>query len=116
MEAHHLGALCDQRREHVVIEEEASINLREGMGGAAPNRSNSGRSRSIQAASRAAFTVAGAWQKTLTLSERCDRSRKAAIIVRARVASVAPTLSDPNAPALATAAAMAGVDTPAIGA
>lgn len=70
----------------------------------------------MKAASRAASGFAGAWQKTLTLSERLERSRKAAIIERAPAASVLPTPIDPSAPALATALAISGVDTPAIGA
>ena len=68
------------------------------------------------AASRAGWGSAGAWTNTLTLNGRAVARRTAAIISRASTASVAPTLMAPSAPALDTAAASAGVDTPAIGA
>ena len=55
-------------------------------------------------------------EHTLTLSERAVRSRNWAIMRRAPAAFVAPTPMDPRAPAFDTAAAIAGVDTPAIGA
>jgi hypothetical protein len=50
------------------------------------------------------------------LSDRSERARNAAIICLAAAAVVAPTAIDPSAPALETAAAISGVDTPAIGA
>src|SRR5579859_3088796 len=50
------------------------------------------------------------------LKDRFVRSRIAAIIVRAPAALVAPTPTEPSPPALATAAAMAGDEVPAIGA
>jgi hypothetical protein len=50
------------------------------------------------------------------LSVRCERARNAAIICCAPAAFVAPTPIDPSAPAFETAAAISGVDTPAMGA
>ena len=55
-------------------------------------------------------------QNTFTLRERPERARTSAIILRAPSPSVAPTPIDPSAPAFETAAAIAGEDTPAIGA
>jgi hypothetical protein len=52
----------------------------------------------------------------LTLKGRCVRERISSIILRAPAASVAPTLIEPSAPASETAAASAGVETPAMGA
>jgi hypothetical protein len=52
----------------------------------------------------------------LTLNGRFECSRISAIIFRAPAAFVAPTPIEPNAPPFPTAAAMAGDDTPAMGA
>jgi hypothetical protein len=56
---------------------------------------------------------AGAWQKTFMFSERAERWKSEII---APLASVAPTPMEPSAPAFASAAAMAAVETPAMGA
>src|SRR5271165_4494331 len=85
-------------------------------GGRAPKRANSGASRASQAASTAGLATAGLLQKTLTLNARLEAARMAAIMSRAPSASVAPTPIEPRPPAFETAAAMAGVETPAMGA
>src|SRR4029077_19408890 len=77
---------------------------------------NSGASRATQAASRAGSAAAGRWQNTLTLNGRSVRDRAARIIPRAVSGSDAPTPTEPSPPAFDTAAAISGVDTPAIGA
>src|SRR5262249_11391111 len=68
------------------------------------------------AASRAGSREAGLWQNTLTWNGRSVLARTAAIMRRVASASTAPEPIEPTAPALATAAAISGVDTPAIGA
>ncbi|MFO0738434.1 MAG: hypothetical protein U0270_21245 [Labilithrix sp.] len=84
-------------------------------GGAAPYSANG--SRADQAASRAGSGVAGRWQKTFTWSGAAGaRARVSAIAFRAPSGVLEPTPSAPRPPARETAAAMAGVETPAIGA
>ena len=64
----------------------------------------------------AASACAGWWQNTLMLNGRSVSARVSRIILRAPSAFVAPTPSEPSPPAFDTAAASAGVLTPAIGA
>jgi hypothetical protein len=75
-----------------------------------------GRSVSAQSASRGASRRGGAWQNKLTLNGRSVSWRVATIIASAWATVAAPSPSEPSAPALLTAAASAGVETPAIGA
>src|SRR5258708_17182360 len=85
-------------------------------GGLAPNLSKYGRRYSSHAVSRLSSAIAGWWQKRFTLRGRTERSRTAAIILLASSAFDAPSPIEPSAPALDTAAAIAGEATPAIGA
>ena len=80
-----------------------------------PNCSKCGRRNSIQFVSLVPFETAGRWQNTLTLNGRSHNCRTDAIIRRASAAGRFPTPMDPKPPAIETAAAISGVDTPAIG-
>src|SRR6202171_4980252 len=75
-----------------------------------------GARRASEGASRPSSATAGRLQNTLTLNGRSVAARTAAIIPRAASAPKGPTPIEPNPPALETAAAMAGGETPAIGA
>lgn len=79
------------------------------------NRANSGASRANHAASRAASAAAGRLQNTLTLNGRSLCARTARSMAREVSASAAPAPMEPSPPAFDTAAAIFGVDTPAIG-
>ncbi|MFO0847993.1 MAG: hypothetical protein U0871_05460 [Gemmataceae bacterium] len=56
------------------------------------------------------------WQNTFTLNGRSVSARTARIIPRAYSGSAAPTPMEPSLPAFDTAAAISGVDIPAMGA
>jgi len=58
----------------------------------------------------------GAMAEHVDVEGRSDAARTAAIIPRAVSASTAPAPIEPSPPALETAAAIAGVETPAVGA
>ena len=116
VEADDRRAFGQQNRELGVVGQEGLIDLRQAGRRFRPYRANSGPSRASHAASRAASAAAGWLQNTLTLNGRSVLDRTAAIICRVVSASTDPTPMEPSPPAFDTAAAISGVDTPAIGA
>src|SRR5690606_11434077 len=85
-------------------------------GGWAPNSAKLGARYSSQRACRAGSAGSGAWQNRFTPNGRSVRARVWTMACRAAAASLAPSPSEPSPPAFETAAASAGVLTPAMGA
>jgi hypothetical protein len=103
MEAHHLWLVGQEGGKHVIILDEAPVDLCQGCWRLTAQSSEFG----TQSLDPGGFDGGIRFRRLMT--EDVD-------IFRAPAAFVAPTPIEPKAPAFATAAAMAGDDTPAMGA